>query len=149
MEINDALKLIQRLENLPEIYDQIERAVCGVMQSYYTEMLEVEIAEAAVMANESYEHDELTPFLESKRLIHEKYWSNLSGFYRPCSSSSEPEHVWNNLLDIEVIQNGDENNSLFIFKANYRDPDINVTTVRAYLLKLKDESLKIEHLFFG
>jgi hypothetical protein len=149
MEINEALKLVQRLENLPEIYDQIERAVCAVMQSYYSEVLEVELTEAAIMTKENYSYDELRPLLERKKLIHEKYWSNSSAFYRPCSSSSEPDHVWNNLASIEVLQNGDENDSLFIFKASYIDPTISLTTERAYLLKLKDSSLKIEHLFFG
>lgn len=67
MEINDALKLIQRLENLPEIYDQMERAVCAVMKNYYSEILEVELSEATIMANENYRHDELTPFIERKK----------------------------------------------------------------------------------
>ncbi len=149
MEISEAFKLIQRLENLPEIYDQIETAVCAVVQSYYSEMLVVEQAEAAIMTKEKYSYDELAPLLRRKTLIHEKYWSNPSDFYRPCSSSSEPDHVWKNLVGIEVLQNGDEDNSIFIFKASYVDPTINLTTARAYLLKLKDSSLKIEHLFFG
>ena len=149
MEINDALKLIQRLENLPEIYDQMERAVCAVMKNYYSEILEVELSEATIMANENHRHDELTPFIERKKAIHAKYWSNNSAFYQPCSSSSEPEHIWNNLIDIEVLQNVDDNNLLFMFKANYKDPAINLTTARAYLLKVNKSSLKIEHLFFG
>ncbi|GIZ13064.1 hypothetical protein [Pseudomonas sp. NCCP-436] len=112
MEINDALKLIQRLENLPEIYDQMERAVCAVMKNYYSEILEVELSEATIMASGNYKDDELTPFIERKKAIHAKYWSNNSAFYQPCSSSSKPERVWNNLTDIEVLQNGDDSNLL-------------------------------------
>ncbi|WP_197432147.1 hypothetical protein [Ectopseudomonas composti] len=67
MEINEALRLIQRLENLPEIYDQMERVVYAVMNNYYSEILEVELNEATVMANENYKHDELTPFIERKK----------------------------------------------------------------------------------
>ncbi|WP_421231316.1 hypothetical protein [Aeromonas sp. 603079] len=66
MEINEALKLIQRLEYPPEIYDQMERAVCAVMKNYNSEILEVELNEVAVMANKNYKHDELTPCIERK-----------------------------------------------------------------------------------
>ncbi|MFC3153478.1 hypothetical protein ACFOEK_20730 [Litoribrevibacter euphylliae] len=149
MEISDALKLIDRINNLPEIYDQIERAVIATMHSYYSEILNIEMEEAKIMEGEDYNHDELAPLIENKKSIHEKYWSNPAGFYQPCSSSSSPDHIWNNLSSIEILQNGDDELPLFLFKANYTDQDINLTTNRAYLLKLRGTQLKIEHTFFG
>ncbi|WP_394233361.1 hypothetical protein [Pseudomonas anguilliseptica] len=149
MEIRDALNLIHRIENLPEIYNKIEMAVCSVIHSYFDEMLNIEKKESAIMEREDYRSDELSPFLDQKRSIHDKYWSNPSAYYRPCSSSSEPRHVWAYLCDIEVLQNGDDENSLFIFKANYKKPDSSTKIVKAFILKISGSSLKIEHEFFG
>lgn len=149
MEIRDALNLIHRIENLPEIYNKIEMAVCSVIHSYFDEMLEVEKKESAVMGREDYSSDEMNSFLDQKRSIHDKYWSNHSAYYQPCSSSSEPRHVWAYLCDIEVLQNGDDENSLFIFKANYKKPDSSTKIAKAFILKESGSSLKIEHEFFG
>ncbi len=66
MEIRDALNLINRIENLHEIYNKIEMAVCAVMHSYFDEMLEVEKKESAVMEREDYDSDELNLFLDQK-----------------------------------------------------------------------------------
>ncbi|MDH0097251.1 hypothetical protein L1F06_016085 [Ectopseudomonas hydrolytica] len=149
MEIRDALNLIHRIENLPEIYNKIEMAVCSVIHSYFDEMLEVEKKESAVMGRENYSSDELNSFLDQKRSIYDKYWSNHSAYYQPCSSSSEPRHVWAHLCDIEVLQNGDDENPLFIFKANYKKPDSSTKIAKAFILKESGSSLKIEHEFFG
>ena len=149
MEISDALKIIDRINHLPEIYEQIEKAVLAVMYSYYNEILTVELDEAKIMNGDEYGNEDLNPLIGQKKLIHAKYWSNLAGFYQPCSSSSEPEHVWSNLSEIEILQNGDDDNPLFIFKAKYTDQDFNLTTNRAYLLRLSGTLLKIEHTFFG
>ncbi|WAJ38469.1 hypothetical protein OU800_04315 [Pseudomonas sp. GOM7] len=149
MEIRDALNLIHRIENLPEIYNKIEMAVYSVIHSYFDEMLEVEKKESAIMEREDYSFDELSSFLDQKRSIHDKYWSNPSEYYRPCSSSSEPRHVWAYLCDIEVLQNGDDENSLFIFKANYKKTGDSTKVVKAFILRVSGSSLKIEHEFFG
>jgi len=149
MEISDALKMIDRINHLPEIYDQIEKAVLAVMYSYYNEILTVELDEAKVMNTDEYDEKDLSHLIEQKKQIHAKYWSNLAGFYQPCSSSSEPDHVWSNFSEMEILQNGDDENSLFIFKAKYTDQEFNLTTNRAYLLRLSGTLLKIEHTFFG
>ncbi|WP_325892440.1 hypothetical protein [Grimontia sp. NTOU-MAR1] len=149
MDINDALNMIRRLENLPEIYDQIERAVCGVVHSYFQDMLEVERLEAEIMSSSDYNRDELEPHLEKKAEIHKKYWSNSSPFYQPCSSSSSPEHIWECLSDIEILQNGDDDCSLYIFKANLKDPDHGLVSKKAFILKLKEGHLYIGHELFG
>lgn len=149
MEIRDALNLINRIENLPEIYNKIEMAVCAVIHSYFDEMLEVEKKESVVMERGDYDSDELNLFLDQKKSIHDKYWSNQSIYYRPCSSSSEPRHVWAYLCDIEVLQNGDDENSLFIFKANYKKSESSTKIIKAFILKASGSSLKIEHEFFG
>ncbi len=149
MEIRDALNLIHRIENLPEIYNKIELAVCAVIHSYFDEMLEVEEKESAVMEREDYNSDELNLFIDQKRSVHDKYWSSQSIYYRPCSSSSEPKHVWAYLCDIEVLQNGDDENSLFIFKANYKKSETSTKIIKAFILKISGSSLKIEHEFFG
>lgn len=149
MEISDALRLIDRIQNLPEIYGRIERAVFSVIHSYYGEILHVELEEAKIMESDDFKHNELDKFVEAKKLIHSKYWSNLAVFYQPCSSSSQPDHVWSNLSGIEILQNGDNDNSLFIFKAKYTNSETKLVTDRAYLLKLTDGELKIEHTFFG
>ncbi|MDH0036841.1 hypothetical protein [Pseudomonas sp. GD04019] len=149
MEISDALKMIDRINHLPEIYDQIEKSVLAVIYSYYNEILTVELDEAVIMNDDEYDDEELSRLIEQKKLIHAKYWSNLAGFYQSCSSSSEPDHVWSNFSEIEILQNGDEGNSLFLFKAKYKDQDSNLTTNRAYLLRLNGALLKIEHTFFG
>ena len=149
MEISDALKMIDRINYLPEIYGQMEKAVLATMYSYYNEILTAELNEAKIMSSGEYNDNDLDHSIEQKKLIHAKYWSNLAGFYQPCSSSSEPDHVWSNFSEIEILQNGDEGNSLFIFKAKYTDQDFNLTTNRAYLLRLSGTLLKIEHTFFG
>ena len=149
MEISDALKMIDRINHLPEIYDQLEKVALAVIHSYYNEILTAELEEAKTMNGDQYDNEDLGRLIEQKKLIHAKYWSNPAGFYQPCSSSSEPDHVWSNFSEIEILQNGDEENSLFIFKAKYTDQDFNLTTNRAYILRLNGTLMKIEHAFFG
>ncbi|WP_417526549.1 hypothetical protein [Marinomonas shanghaiensis] len=149
MDLEDAFNLINRIENLPQIYDEIEKAICSVVHSYFQELLEVEEQEAVIMGKENYERSELTPYLNKKSEIHNKYWSNSAKFYQPCSSSSSPEHIWECLSDIEVLQNGDDENNLYIFKAKSKNPDNGLLTNKAFLLKLEDDKLLIEHEFFG
>ncbi len=149
MELSKALRLIDRIKNLPEIHDQIERAVLAVIYSYYEEILHVELEEANIMAHEDLGRHDLDKLISAKKIIHEKYWSNLASFYQPCSSSSQPDHIWSNFSDIKIFQNGDDENSLFLFTAKYTNSGVNTTSSRAYLLKLNEGKLKIEHTFFG
>lgn len=46
MEVSEALRLIGRLKNLPDLYDRIESAVCGLVHRYHDELFELEKAEA-------------------------------------------------------------------------------------------------------
>jgi len=149
MDINDALNMIRRIENLPEFYDQTEQAVCAVVHSYFQEILAVEKLEAEIMSSPDYNRDDLDPHLEKKAEIRKKYWSNPPQFYHPCSSSSSPEHLWECISDIEVLQNGDDENSLYIFRANSKDPDHGLVTKKAFILKLKEDHLYTEHELFG
>ena len=114
MEIREALSLIDRLQNLPDLYDRIEVAVCGLVHRYYDELYEVEKIEAEIIDAVGFRDERLSALLNKKVEIHEKYWSNKSPFYKPCSAGNSPEHVWDTLADIEILQNGDDDNSLYI-----------------------------------
>ena len=149
MNIHDALNMVRRIENLPKIYDQIEKAVCGVVHTYFQEIFEVEKLEAEIMSSPDYSDDDLDSHLKKKAEIHKRYWSNSSRFYQPCSSSIHPEHIWESLCDIEILQNGDDDCPLYIFKANSKDPDNGLITKIGFILKLKEGNLYIEHKFFG
>lgn len=149
MDLKDALRLVERLENLPELHERIERAVCAVVHSYFQEMLEVEKLEAKIMEATDRDYDALDPLLEQKEEIHKKYWSNPSEFYLPCSASSHPEHLWDGLSNIEVLQNGDDDYPLFVFKADSKDPTHGLITKKAFILRLDDGHLRIEHELFG
>ncbi|WP_435274324.1 hypothetical protein ACMAZF_13510 [Psychrobium sp. nBUS_13] len=149
MNINEALEWVKRIENLPDIYSAIEDAVIAVINSYYLELIEVEKLEAEIISKKEYEERSLDIHMATKRKIHSKYWSNSAGFYQPCSTSSHPDHVWEALSDIEVYQNGDDDNQLFIFRGKYKDPSHGVVTMRVYILKRFWNELKIEHEFYG
>ncbi|HHG3492848.1 TPA: hypothetical protein ACPVZI_004475 [Vibrio parahaemolyticus] len=149
MEIQEALKLVNRLQNLTDIYDSIEKAVCCTIHSYYDEMYRIEVQEAEIVINEGFRSPSLDSLKVDKNEVHKKYWSNASSFYQPCSTSSEPEHVWDSLTNIEILQNGDDYNSLYIFKANKLRDDGSLGVSVAFLLKLTDNELFIEHEFFG
>lgn len=149
MDIDDALGMIRRIENLPEIYNRIERAVCAVVHSYYQEMLELEKLDAEIMSSPGYDRSKLDLNLQQKSEIYNKYWCNSSSYYQPCSSSSSPEHLWDCLSEIEILQNGDDENSLYIFKAKSTDPDHGSVTQKAFVLKLVKGDIYIEHEFFG
>lgn len=45
MEVSEALRLVGRLKNLPDLYDRIESAVCGLVHRYHDELFELEKAE--------------------------------------------------------------------------------------------------------
>ena len=72
MDINDVLSITRRLENLPEIYDQIERAVYAVVHSYFQDMLNVEKLEAEIMSSPDRDSDELDSHIERMVEIHKK-----------------------------------------------------------------------------
>ena len=149
MNINEALDWVKRIENLPDIYSAIEDAVIAVVHSYYSELIEVEKLEAAIISRNDYEDQQLIGHMEKKKEIHERYWSNLAAFYQPCSSSSHPNYIWEALSDIEVYQNGDDDNQLFIFRGKYKDTNQGVVTLRVYVLKQTNNELKIEREFYG
>jgi hypothetical protein len=149
MEVSEALSLISRLKNLPDLYDRIEVAVCGLIHRYYDELFELEKSEAEIIDSVGFDDDRLPALLSRKSEIHEKYWSNKSIFYKPCSAGNTPDHVWDSLTNIEVLQNGDDDNSLYIFKARKLRPDGSLGTSVAFILKLVEDQLFIEHQFFG
>ena len=149
MNISDALALVERLQNLPELHEAIEVAVCGMLSSYYKEMYEVEKSEAEIIKAQGFDDDLLSPLLDQKVRIHEKYWSNLSDYYTPCSAGSEPEYMWSSLTNIEILQTGDDDAPLFLFKANKMCVDGSVGASVAFLVKASDSQLSIEHEFFG
>jgi hypothetical protein len=149
MEVSEALKLIDRLNNLPEIYDRVETAVCGIVHRYYSEMYAVEVAEAEIINKTGFGAEKLSSLLDKKRDIHKKYWSNQSSFYTPCSAGSDPERIWETLTNIEVLQNGDAENSLYIFSAKQLSEDGSLGVSVAFQIKLIDGELFIEHEFFG
>jgi len=149
MNINDAHEWIKRIENLPNTKSAIEDAVIGVINRYYSELIEIERLEAVIVSSEDFDYSVLDIHLKSKTLIHNNYWSNSAEFYQPCSASCHPEHVWEALSDIEIYQNGDDDNQLFIFRGKYTDPSHGLVTKRVYVLKRFDNELKIEHEFYG
>ena len=149
MEVSEALSLIDRLKNLPDLYDRIEAAVCGLVHRYYDELFEVEKLEAEIIDSVGFDNDRLPALLNRKSEIHEKYWSNKSPYYQPCSAGNTPGHVWDSLANIEVLQNGDDENSLYIFKARKLCPDGSQGTSVAFILKLVEDQLFIDHEFFG
>ncbi|MDN4694096.1 hypothetical protein QYZ45_06510 [Vibrio parahaemolyticus] len=70
MEIQEALKLVDRLQNLTDIYDNIEKAVCCTIHSYYDEMYRIEVQEAEIVINEGFRSDSLDPLkVEKKKCI--------------------------------------------------------------------------------
>ncbi|PMJ92676.1 hypothetical protein [Vibrio sp. 10N.261.55.A7] len=149
MEIQEALQFVDRLQNLTGIYDSIEKAVCCTVHSYYDEMYQIEAKEADIVEQKGFRSASLDLLRINKRKVHNKYWSNKANFYQPCSTSSEPSHVWNSLVNIEVLQNGDDNNSLYIFKAQKQRDDGSLGVSVGFLLQLTDNQLFIEHEFFG
>ena len=149
MEISEALSLIDRLQNLPDLYDRVEAAVCGVVHRYYDELFEVEKIEAEIIDSVGFDDERLPVLLKKKSAIHEKYWSNKSSYYKPCSAGNTPDHVWNSLAAIEILQNGDDENSLYIFKAKKLRGDGSLGVSVSFILKLVDNQLFIEHEFFG
>ena len=150
MDIEQAINLINRLNNLDHIYDEKQKMITAFMHEYFSEMLKIEKLEADI-----YTHNEgkvredrksTLAYIKDKELIHNKYWSNFSPYYTPCSSSSEPEHNWEKISEIEIMETGDDDNPQFLFICNYQD----ATLVRkAFLIKIANSRLSIEHEFFG
>lgn len=149
MKVSEALDLIDRLKNLPDLYDRIEVAVCGLVHRYYDELYEVEKLEAEIIDAVGFDDDRLPALLSRKSEIHEKYWSNKAPYYKPCSVGNTPDHVWGLLTNIKILQNGNDENSLYIFKAIKLRPDGSLGTSVAFILKLVEDQLFIEHEFFG
>ena len=149
MEVNEALKLIDRLNNLSEIYGRIETAVCGLVHRYYTEVYEIEMIEAGIITKSGFGGEQLASLLDKKKDVHKRYWSNQSSFYTPCSAGNEPEHVWGTLTNIEVFQNGDDVEPLYFFNAKKLREDGSLGGSVAFLIRILDGELFIEHEFFG
>ena len=150
MEVKEALKLVDRLSSLVEIRSEKERIVTAFIHEYFAELLQFEELEAEIYTrNRSVERDnreDTFKYLNNKREIHNRYWSNKAAFYLPSSSGSEPAHDWSKVADIQIMETGDDDLPQFIFMCRYLDH----TPVRkAFLIQIKNGKLSIEHEFFG
>ncbi len=153
MKIDDALKLIDRINNLPNLYDEIDQAVAGTIYSYFEELVAIERKEKKILENETilgkFISEDPHKYLNNKIKIHEKYWSNKSKYYQPLSAGTDLEHDWSRIHGIEILQTGDDDCPQFLFCASYKLDYSDDSNKKAYLLKLIDNQLKIEHEFFG
>jgi hypothetical protein len=146
MNIIEAMNMIRRLKSLPDIYLAADKAVIHTVHDYFNEMYEIELRYKSALENGEDIFSAMSISIDEKTVIHKKYWSNFALFYVPCSASSDPEHKWNLLSNIEIFRNEDDDNQLFIFSAKYPSP-FGSATNRIYVLKAVDGVLKFEHKF--
>ncbi|MBD3586430.1 hypothetical protein HHX48_11840 [Salinimonas sp. HHU 13199] len=88
MKINEALILVDRIRNLPEFYDNVEAAVCGVIHRYYNELYEIGKIEAEIVSEVGFDDERLDSLLQKKVDIHDKFWTNSSSFYKPVTPTN-------------------------------------------------------------
>lgn len=146
MNIIEAMNMMRRLESLPEIYREADKAVINTVHAYFSELYEIEIRDKSVIESGNDDSDYLSKSVAEKTAIHKKYWSNPALFYVPCSMSSDPQHDWNLISKVEIFRNDDDDNQLFIFSAKY-PYSWGGTSNRVYVLRVLDGELKFEHVF--
>ena len=153
MKIIDALKFIERVDNLPLLHNEVCNAVVGFIYSYFEDLVQIERKEQVIQKhNISVDRSERLDsfkYLDDKKDIHKRYWSNSEVFYIPCSSSSELDHDWTRIKNIEVLQTGNDDNPQFFFCSNYQNSKRDSFAKKAFLLRLQNNELKIEHEFYG
>ncbi|MCH2042227.1 MAG: hypothetical protein MK185_16470 [Saccharospirillaceae bacterium] len=150
MEVKEALQLVDRLSNIAEIHSRRYSFITAFVYEYFSEIFKIEKLESEMILNnrnlEKEQQEDSFKYLPAKREIHNKYWSNSSLFYVPCSAGSEPEHDWSKVSDIEIMETGDDDCPQFIFMCKYQD----CSAVRkALLIKIEGGRLGIEHEFYG
>lgn len=92
MNIIEAMNMMRRLESLPEIYRETDKAVINTVHAYFSELYEIEIRDKSVIESGNNDSDYLSKSVAERTAIHKKYWSNPALFYVPCSMSSDPQH---------------------------------------------------------
>ena len=151
MKIKDVLNIFDRLVELPQMNSDLENAIVCLMKLYFSEMQEIELEYDRIRKELGLYSDEasaeMKKLIEKKLKLHKKFWSNQERYYQPLSLGT-CNYTWSGFQEIEVLQNGDDNNQLFLFKAKYIDKKNGNNENIAYLLKLTKSSLSIEHCFF-
>lgn len=85
MNIIEAMNMMRRLESLPEIYRETDKAVINTVHAYFSELYEIEIRDKSVIESGNNDSDYLSKSVAERTAIHKKYWSNPALFYVPCS----------------------------------------------------------------
>ena len=147
MDIIEATNMMRRLECLPDIHKAEDVAIIRTLHAYFNELYAIELQDKAYadkgVEDEAYEQQSL----DKKTEVHEKYWSNQSEFYQPCTIMNQPRHNWDHISHISILRNNDEENELFIFTAKYRESKGKSASNIGYLLAFVDDQLMIEHKF--
>jgi len=146
MDIIEAMNMMRRFENLPEINLASDRAVIKTLNSYFSELHETEKDDEAYFQADSRSEEYKQNSIAKKIEIHKRYWSNHSTFYEPCSLSSMARYDWEKITDVLIQRNDDDDDQLFLFIAKYNMTDTTKMD-RTYLLKKFDGKLLIEHAF--
>lgn len=128
------------IKNKKEMYQTKEEVLTDFLKAYYADMHEVE----KLHVNDKYKDADKRYLIGLKTKIFKTYWHNHESYYLPCSISSAPYFLWNQIADLQVYEKGDDLHPVYLISIIYQE---NVRDSRVYLIEYKNGKLGIQHEF--